>query len=157
MELFVIRHAEAEPRRRGVDDHRRPLTERGVRQCERAARGLDALGVQFDRLFHSPWLRAVQTAEHLALVVKGETAVSANLARAAGDDLLGELEGENVAVVGHEPWLSELVAMLVTGDSGKAAAFALKKSGVVWLSGSCRPGKMQLRAALPPRVLRRLK
>jgi phosphohistidine phosphatase len=67
--------------------------------------------------------------------------------------LIAELN-ETTAVVGHEPWLGELVAWLAFGDTRHGDALCLKKGGVVWLEGSCVPGGMQLRAVLPPNVLR---
>ncbi len=62
--------------------------------------------------------------------------------------------GEDTAVVGHEPWLGELVAWLAFGDTRHGEALMLKKAGVVWLEGSAVPGGMQVRAVLPPSVLR---
>ena len=58
------------------------------------------------------------------------------------------------AVVGHEPWLGELVAWLAFGDARFGEALDLKKAGVVWLSGTAVPGGMMIRAMLPPKMLR---
>ena len=63
---------------------------------------------------------------------------------------------ETTAVVGHEPWLGELVAWLAFGDTRHADALVLKKGGVIELEGSAVPGGMRLHAIIPPRVLRRL-
>ena len=61
--------------------------------------------------------------------------------------------GETVAVVGHEPWLSELIAWLVVGEPADGdARFRMKKGGVAQLRGTPRPGRMQLRALLPPKL-----
>jgi phosphohistidine phosphatase len=61
-----------------------------------------------------------------------------------------------VAVVGHEPWLGELIALLTTGESRHGETIPLKKGGVAILEGAPTPGGMTLRALLPPRVSRRL-
>ena len=67
-------------------------------------------------------------------------------------EVLGEA-GETVAVVGHEPWLSELIAWLVVGEPADGdARFRMKKGGVAQLRGTPRPGRMQLRALLPPKL-----
>jgi phosphohistidine phosphatase len=58
------------------------------------------------------------------------------------------------AIVGHEPWLGELVAWLAFGDTKHHDALDLKKGGVVWLDGESIPGGMELKAFLPPKVLR---
>jgi len=62
-----------------------------------------------------------------------------------------------VAVVGHEPWLSELVAWLAFGDMRHGEALDLKKAGVVWLDGSAVPGGMSIHALLPPKLLRAIR
>lgn len=156
MHLFAIRHAEAVPREPGAPDERRALTPEGKRRFARAVRGLADLEIGIDRLLHSPWRRAVETAELLAPIVRGDTVETALLARSPTARLLARLEGEHVGVVGHQPWLGDLVALLVTGETDAGARLALGKGALVWLEGEPRPGAMVLRALLPPRVLRRL-
>ena len=159
LELFVVRHAIAEERSSRKDDVARALTPDGRERFERGVKGLERLGLAFDRIDHSPWLRAVQTAELLLPLLdeRGSTRVCAELAAPPSGTLLEGLGEGRVAVVGHEPWLSELVAWLVSGDAGDGAGFEMKKGGVAWLEGEPRPGAMTLRALLPPRVLRRLR
>jgi phosphohistidine phosphatase len=157
MHLYVIRHAEAVPRSSDIDDASRPLTEKGRRQWRRAARGFERLGIRPERVVHSPWLRAVQTAEELGERVDGERVATRRIAEAPSTALLRELNGECVAVVGHQPWLGELVALLVLGGEDSGAWLALGKGAIVWLEGEPRPGKMVLRAVLPPKVLRALR
>jgi phosphohistidine phosphatase len=160
MRLFVIRHAEAVPRSSDIDDASRPLTEEGLRRWRRAVRGFERLGMKPERVYHSPWVRAVATAEELIERVEGERVATRRLAEAPSPALLRELKGECVAVVGHQPWLGELVELLVLGRANSGAQRAwleLGKGAVVWLEGKARPGKMVLRAVLPPKVLRALR
>jgi phosphohistidine phosphatase len=161
MELIVVRHELAAPASPELDDAARPLTARGRKRARKLARGLSALELRFDRLYHSPLLRALETAEALHPLVDGETRVSAELAAAPSRALLDELEGERAVLVGHEPWLSELIAWLVLGwqvieTDRSDGSFALEKGGVAWLHGEPEPGGMTLRALLPPRTLRAL-
>lgn len=155
MELFVVRHAIAAPYSVDVPDEERPLTPEGRERFRRCVRGLERLGIELDRLLHSPLLRAVQTAEELAGLLRGSTAVTPHLAAPPGAGLLSEIAqgGERVAVVGHEPWTSELVALLA-GDRG--AAVDMRKGAVAHLVGEAEPAGMLLRALLPPRVLVRV-
>jgi len=155
MRLYIVRHAVAEPGRPGAPDEARALTQNGRARFRRVVAGLRRLRVRFDRLYHSPKLRAVETADLLSRLVRGETVVTGHLARAPGAALLGAIRGEEVAVVGHEPWLGALAAWLVAGDRRRGAQFGLKKGGVLVLEGDLRPGAMRLVAALPPKVLRR--
>jgi phosphohistidine phosphatase len=156
MELFIIRHAIAAPGSMLRADADRPLTPKGRTRFSQAVLGLQRLKVRFDRLYHSPWLRAVETAELLAPVLDGKAVSSPALARAPSQDVLDALDGRRVALVGHEPWMGELVAWLTTGAPPHGSVFAFKRGGVAWLEGQPQPGQMVLQAFLPPKVLREL-
>lgn len=156
MEIYLVRHAVAVPRGGDVLDHARPLTPKGRSRFEREVRGLYGLGVRLDRVYHSPWTRAVQTAELLSPVTTGERVATDDLARTPGAALLAELEGERIALVGHEPWLSDLLALLVLGDTARGERFRLKKGGIAHLEGDPAPAGCALLALYPPRPLRRL-
>lgn len=156
MKLYVVRHAIALESAEGLADDARPLTREGRAQFSESVQGLQRLGVRLERLLHSPLLRAVQTAELLVPLLEGETRVSAALAQAPNSELLHALQGDSVAVVGHEPWLSELIALLVTGQRALGPRFALKKGAVAMLEGRPAPGEMSLIGFYPPQVLRGL-
>lgn len=156
MKLYVIRHATAVEATPGLSDERRPLTDDGRREFARVVRGLRALDVRFDRLLHSPLLRALETAELCAPLLLGESEVTDALAKPPSKELLAMLRGESVALVGHEPWLSELVAWLATGDGNLSNAFPLEKGGVAVLEGEPVPGQMHLASFDPPSTLREL-
>lgn len=154
MKLTIIRHAVAADPVEGQRDSARPLTGAGKRKFEGVVKGLERLGVEFDVVLHSPLLRAVETADLLSKLVKGELRASGLMARAPTKALLEELGDERVALVGHEPYVSELVAWLATGDRKLARAFPFKKGGVVVLEGEPKPGDMHIAAFLTPRHLR---
>src|SRR5947209_5611849 len=61
-QLWLLRHAEAEPHGTRVDAERR-LTPRGERQARTAGVALARLGAEFDAVLFSPKSRARQTAE----------------------------------------------------------------------------------------------
>src|SRR5919197_1516290 len=149
MELFVIRHAIAVPGSMLLADADRPLSPKGRKRFSQAVLGLQCLKVRFDRLYHSPWIRAVDTAELLAPVLDGTAVCSPALARAPSQDMLDALVGARVALVGHEPWMGELVAWVATGALLHGSAFAFKRGGVAWLEGQPQPGRMVLQAFLP--------
>jgi phosphohistidine phosphatase len=156
VELFLIRHAEAEARKRGARDEARSLSTDGRRRWKQAVRGLASLETTFDRVYHSPSLRAVETAERLRRLVRHETVVTSALSRRPTRALLAELEGERVAVVGHHPWLEELAGILIFGDARRGARFTLCEGTIMHLEGAPRRGGMILRALLPQKVLRAL-
>lgn len=159
MNLFVVRHAIAEDREPGTPDAERALTRRGRERFEVAVRGMQRLGLEFDEVLHSPLRRAVETAELLAPVSSGRVVACRWLAESPGPELLEELGRHaadgSLALVGHEPWVSELVAWLVTADREHGADFAMKKGAVAWLAGSPEPGGMALGGYFAPKILRR--
>jgi phosphohistidine phosphatase len=159
MDLFLVRHAEAEDKAPGGTDAARPLTKRGRDDFEDVVRGLRRAGVEIDLILHSPLLRTVETAEILAdvLVKGGETRATRLLAEPPGAELLAELRGERVACVGHEPHLPDLASWLLLGSARHGAALSMKKGGVAWLVGEPRPAHARLVAFLPPSVSRKLR
>ena len=151
MELTIVRHAIAED---GADDAARPLSKKGRRRFEDVVKELDSLGVRFDRILHSPKRRAVETAELLRGLCDGALQPTTLLAKEPGVELWSLLEGERLAVVGHEPHLTAVLSWLVTGEP-TGGNFVLKKGGVAQLEGEPAPAGMRLCTLLTPRVLRR--
>jgi len=154
MDLFLIRHAIAEDG--PDDDDARPLSAKGIKRFKGTVCALELLGVRFDRIIHSPKVRAVQTAELLAPLLTGKLESSPLLAISPSAAVLALLSGEVLGVVGHEPYLSTLLAWLVTGEATLGGAFELKKGSVARLTGSPTPAGMRLNALLPPSVMRRM-
>ncbi len=158
MRLWIVRHAPAEDPTAEGHDAARALTPKGRERFEQAVRGLRVLDARFDLILHSPLLRAVQTAELLAPLSQGRLQVAPELALEPSEDLLALCEGRSVALVGHEPHVSTLVAWLICGweSLGPTGAVLFKKGAVACLEGELRPGRMQLRGLWQPSVLRKL-
>jgi phosphohistidine phosphatase len=166
MELLVVRHAIAEDREAfapsGRPDEERPLTGDGRKKFEKGARGLQRLVPAIELLATSPLVRATQTADVLALAYgRLRTVRVAELAPAARPaELLPWLRAQRgratVAVVGHEPHLSALVEVLLTGES--SGFVELKKGGACLLTFARPPaaGGAELRWLLTAGQLRRL-
>jgi phosphohistidine phosphatase len=165
MDVFVIRHAIAEDAEPGQDDAARELTSEGTRKFKRAVQGVRELGWQFDRVLTSPWQRALSTAELLAPITDGPTIVTDLLCDKPRPELFALIaettapheKKHATAVIGHEPWLSELVAWLAFGDPRHGEAIELKKGGMIWLEGTAVPGGMMIHAVLTPKILRELR
>lgn len=145
MDLFLIRHAIAEDRRAGLPDAERQLTDIGRRRFEQMVQGLERGDIRFDRVYTSPWSRAVQTAELLAPVTDGQLIATEGLARAPDPTFFAGLDGHTVACVGHEPWMSDTLALLTTGDP-QGTWIRFKKGAIAWLRGEPSPASMHLRA-----------
>jgi phosphohistidine phosphatase len=139
-QLWLLRHAEAEPHGTRPDSDRR-LTRRGERQARAAGVAIQQLAVAFDEVLFSPKVRARATAE---LAAEGWSAQQRELLRehpplAGGfdssraiDALAGvPAQDGRLLLVGHEPDLSLTVGGLTDGR------IDLKKGGlaVVRLEG----------------------
>lgn len=138
MNLYFLRHGEAEAKgpKWASHDHERPLTKDGIQKFEEAVQGLKGLGVEFDLVLSSPFVRARQTAEILVHGFKQEEKLrlTPHLTptgdpRALTDELrsLGKKHGD-VVLVGHEPYLSSLVGQMISGSLG--CAINLKKGAI---------------------------
>ncbi len=157
-QLWLLRHADAEPHGTREDSARR-LTERGERQARLAGAAIALMGVEFEALLSSPKERALRTATVAARAwsehQRGRLDVHQPLAGGFGVPqalaALAELESDGrLLVVGHEPDLSGVVGEL-TG-----ARIDLKKGGlaVVRMEGPggelvalLRPSELALIAA----------
>jgi phosphohistidine phosphatase len=164
--LYLLRHAIAVPRDNSADapDSQRPLTPKGERRMRLAAQGMSALGLSFEGIVSSPYLRAKQTADIVAEVL--QTPVQVDLSPALAPEgnpcqLIAELKRRDRArqpllLVGHEPYLSHLISILLTG--GPTLEVVMKKGGLCklradrWRYGRCAI----LEWLLTPRQLRRL-
>ncbi len=152
MELTLIRHADA---LEGEDDDARPLSKKGRKRFAQSVETMAELGVRFERVLHSPKRRALETAELLAPLCDGEFQATTLLTKTPDEDLFPALARDGLAVVGHEPHLSALLAWLVVGEAGAGNRFELKKGAVARLSGHVEPAGMRLVALWTPKLLSR--
>jgi len=160
MEILLFRHGIAEDSSPHGDGARR-LTKEGIEKTNEAARGLARIIDRPEVLFTSPLTRAVQTADILAdaLDVKPQTMPA--LASGSADAVLREVrkvEESFIILVGHEPMLGELGAMLCAGDG--ARFLEVKKAGALLIDTGGRapaPGVATLVWMATPAMLRALK
>ncbi len=154
MDLILWRHAEAEEGGANLPDAKRRLTARGDQQAHEMAKWLKPRLPKKTRILVSPATRTQQTAHVLALPFEvepkiGTGADTADLIAAAN---WPEHSGA-VLVVGHQPTLGRLAALLLAGSE---ADWSVKKGAVWWLSKRSREGRDQtvLRAVTNPEMLR---
>ena len=140
MLLLLVRHAHAGDRdpSKWPDDTQRPITDKGRKTQARVVKTLGDMGLVPELVLTSPWLRAAQTAELIQEGLSLATPPVPCLALAADPELgaldkaLGPPRGEKgvVALVGHSPWIEELVGLLLTG-AAHGLAVDFPKSGVL--------------------------
>ena len=92
MRIFLLRHAEAQPKEEVDRDEDRTLTVKGETRLRKAARGLRRLDIFPERVLTSPLKRALQTAELIAdeLGFTGEVEAIDELSPAHGALTLGD-------------------------------------------------------------------
>lgn len=145
-----MRHGIAEDGSESGRDRDRVLTDEGMEKTRQSGKALRKIGVEFDAIFASGYPRAWRTAEIVAEELDSgdllEELVELEAESSAGDALTGlrrVAKGKaSVLVVGHEPILSQLISLLISGDTG--LAIAMKKGGICKLTcvrpepGGCR-------------------
>ena len=159
-QLWLLRHAEAEPHGTRPDAERR-LTPRGERQARTAGLAVARMGAAFEEVLFSPKSRGRQTAEIAAgewdqeqrerLRVHPPLAGGFDAQQAL--DAISQIQADGrLMLVGHEPDLSRLIADLAGGQVD------LKKGGlaVVRLEGLggelvllLRPRELAVIAGIP--------
>jgi phosphohistidine phosphatase len=161
MKLLLVRHAAAVPRGTpGVPDDERPLTSDGKAEFRVAARGLVRITDRPDVLLTSPLPRARVTAEIVARAFERiEPRIEPGVAHDSVDGILAALKthppGGTVAVVGHEPALSRLIARLLGVSVHDGLAFEKGGAALVDLpDGPLASGRLIW--FLEPRILRML-
>lgn len=165
MDLYLVRHAIAHDRdaKRWPDDGQRPLTPQGEERFRRAARGLRRLAPTVEVVLASPFDRAWRTAELLSEEAvwpepKRCEAIEADRSPVEGIEALrAYLDTASVALVGHEPNLSEIASMLLTGNATRLG-MDFKKGGAacLQLNGTLRRGSAVLLWFVTPKLLRSL-
>ena len=135
-EIILVRHAHAEPAAAGQDDLARVLTLRGEAEADAAGAWLKEHGAAPARVLCSPAARARETCERvLAAIGYADVRVEPRIYEATPAALIRVLDehadANPLVVVGHNPGLENLVALLTEGasDSGRG----MPPAGVVWL------------------------
>jgi phosphohistidine phosphatase len=161
--LYIIRHGLAGQRGDYADDSKRPLTKAGWDKTRNVAKRLRTLGIKIDLLLTSPYVRASQTAQIMLEEKVGDRLEAYPPLQPDGDiapwldwwqEWIAADPRQVLALVGHEPSLSEWTEQLVWGEV--AGRLILKKAGVIGLdlptTGS-PIGNSELFWLVPPRLL----
>ena len=140
MELILWRHADAEDAN-GKPDTERRLTKKGRRQAERMAGWLRPRLTHEWRILASPARRALETVEPLGMEFEESPAVGLSATPHSILQAAGWPHGkEPILVVGHQPTLGQVVAMLLEGSAGDVA---VKKGAIWWFVTREREGEIQ--------------
>ncbi len=118
--FYLVRHAIAEDRdvfkqKTQKNDIYRPLTKEGKKKFLKLVQKLKKKKINLKRVFHSPFLRCVETAQLIQETIPSQLISTKSLGHGHKQsdslDLLKKLK-KNSAFVGHEPELSMLLLEL---------------------------------------------
>ena len=139
MNLYLLRHGIAVPDDdpENMPDSDRPLSAKGIKRMRKAAKGMRRLGIPFDGVLTSPFVRARQMAEIVAQALGLADHLEDLSTLAPGNpvsDLWSSLapfeNREHVLLVGHEPFLSATLGYLLTHDEKRSVTVDFKKGGL---------------------------
>jgi phosphohistidine phosphatase len=150
MELILWRHAEAED---GMPDSARELTGKGLKQARAMAEWLKPRLPESTRIIASPTRRTQQTASALGNDFETVKEIGAGASAKAILAAAGWPAAKGaVVLVGHQPTLGEVAALLLTGE---LAGWNIKKGAVWWFSRKEKAGVEEtvLRAVISPDML----
>jgi phosphohistidine phosphatase len=165
MKIYLIRHSNAvEPGTPGYeDDSLRPLTEKGRDKMKDIASAFKKMDLKPNLIVSSPYVRARETAEILAKVLKykQELIFSDTLVPTGNaDEIIGEINEkytvDELVLVGHEPCISALIGTLTVGNPD--LAINIKNGGICCLSADDlhTDRKAVLEWLLTPKILSEL-
>ena len=148
MNLFLMRHGIAEGDSPTGRDADRRLTAEGEQKLQHVARGMKALGLSFNRILTSPWIRARRTADIVAERLDAVDRIretSGLIWNTPPSVVIEEIreehhDVESLLLVGHEPFMSSMISILLTGRMD--VRVTMKKAAVCRLTvGEIRPGR----------------
>lgn len=155
-ELILLRHAEAQPATGGGDDPNRRLSGRGEQEARAAGQWLAQHGVKPDRVLCSPSERTRSTATLALAALPHAPApqLADDIYEATPGELLALLDQHGdagtVMLVGHNPGIERLVALLVEGRSDEFRGMPPAGLAVLHLNGPLEPGNARLDAFWSP-------
>ena len=153
MQLYLVQHGTA---KNEAEDPQRRLTAEGAKTVEGIAEYLSSLRLRVDRIEHSGKERARQTAEIMAAHLHPEGGIR-HVAGISPNDDVGPMrerlqnELSSLVIVGHLPYLSRLVSVLLGAQQDRTLV-VFQMGGVVHLERD-HSGEWRLRWILAPELL----
>ena len=155
MQLYFLRHGEADWPDWNKPDDERPLTDFGKKEVRQVAKFLDRLKVKPDLIVTSPLPRASQTAkvaaEQLKVKLREDELLEPGFALSELRSVFKRHRSKVLMLVGHEPDFTNVISAL-TGASLK-----LSKAGVALLDIDPESEEGKLLWLFPPKFARKAK
>lgn len=150
MNLILWRHAQAEE---GSNDLQRHLTDKGRKQARHAAHWLLQQLNDTPAIWVSEALRSQETAAALKLPQTIVPLFNPESAADAMPAFIQRLDPERShIIVGHQPWIGQLAALLLNEPELPSQSWRVKKSAIWWFDVHFNDPlqKNELKAVLSP-------
>ncbi|HEY2046269.1 MAG TPA: phosphohistidine phosphatase SixA [Candidatus Udaeobacter sp.] len=155
MQLYFLRHGEADWPGWTKPDDERPLTDFGKKEVRQVAKFLDRLNVKPDFIVSSPLPRALQTAgvaaEQLKTKLCQDEALEPGFGITELSTVLNRHPSKVLMLVGHEPDFSSVISALTGGF------IKMSKAGVALIDVDPETQKGRLLWLFPPKFARKAK
>ena len=155
MQLYFLRHGEADWPGWTKPDDERPLTDFGKKEVRQVATFLNRLKVKPDLIVTSPLPRALQTAEvaakQLKTKVRQDEALEPGFGISELSTVLKRHRSKALMLVGHEPDFSSVISALTGGF------IKMSKAGVALIDIDPETEKGRLLWLFPPKFARKAK
>jgi phosphohistidine phosphatase len=155
MQLYFLRHGEADWPGWTKPDDERPLTDFGKKEVRQVGKFLNRLKVKPDLVVTSPLPRALQTAEIAAAQLKTKLRQDEALEPGFGISKLSTVlkrhRSKVLMLVGHEPDFSSVISALTGG------LIKMSKAGVALIDIDPETEKGRLLWLFPPKFARKAK
>ena len=155
MQLYFLRHGEADWPGWTKPDDERPLTDFGKKEVRQVAKFLDRLNVKPDLIVSSPLPRALQTAEvaaeQLKTKLRQDEALEPGFGISELSTLLKRHHSKVLMLVGHEPDFSSVISALTGGF------IKMSKAGIALVDLDPETEKGRLLWLFPPKFARKAK
>jgi phosphohistidine phosphatase len=159
MNIYLIRHGDAERTSPGLSDFERKLTKEGKIQLKASAERWKNLVTGFDYIVTSPLTRAVQTAKIITDVFEYNNEIIKDQRLGGGGNTEGlieiadSLDGDDIAFVGHQPDFSQYLSDLI---SSGYARIEFKKAAIakIYFHNRMQISRGVLEFLIPPLVLK---
>lgn len=121
MKLYFVRHGKAQTADGSIPDHDRQLTTDGAARIQAEAKVMARLGVKPDRLYSSPRVRALQTAEIIGKAVKTPVEIREEVnfdfdMSAVNALTQGMPNDAEIMFVGHNPSMEDVLRQLTGAE-----------------------------------------
>ena len=151
-----MRHGDALPV--ADTDAGRPLSTLGECQSVLVGTAMKHLGISVDILFCSPFERARQTAGKIQEIIPVQKFILTDHLTPASDhrnifNTLQSVQSESILCVGHEPHLSIMISMLISGSRNARIEIAKASLACLEVSPPVSPGSGVMKWLVTPETI----